>query len=179
MSRPPTPLLKRFLAKVRIPDNPDACWPWLASSHAFGYGRIYCHEERRLISAHVAAYLLFIGPIPVGLQVNHTCDTPACSNPRHLYTGTQLDNIEDMRSRGRVRNSGITSHLAPHQFTSEGTRGERNRAAKLREADFPLILGLRHVGWSYRAIAERFHVSRGTIAHIFQGRNWTHLVPPG
>ena len=37
-----------------------------------------------------------------GKVVRHKCDNPRCINPDHLELGTQLDNVEDARKRGRV-----------------------------------------------------------------------------
>lgn len=42
-------------------------------------------------------------PVPDGLQANHTCDESWCCNPRHLYAGTQAQNIRDAIRRGRMR----------------------------------------------------------------------------
>lgn len=43
---------------------------------------------------------------PEGICVLHTCDTPGCVRPSHLWLGTQLENIADRESKGRGR-SGI------------------------------------------------------------------------
>src|SRR5574343_1161474 len=37
------------------------------------------------------------------LQANHTCHNGLCVNPKHLYVGTQKDNIRDMLAAGRGR----------------------------------------------------------------------------
>jgi hypothetical protein len=34
--------------------------------------------------------------------VLHTCDNRACCNPRHLYIGTQKDNMQDRERRNRM-----------------------------------------------------------------------------
>ncbi len=34
--------------------------------------------------------------------VRHTCDNPRCINLEHLVEGTQTDNMQDMRDRGRA-----------------------------------------------------------------------------
>jgi hypothetical protein len=36
------------------------------------------------------------------MMVLHTCDTPRCWNPDHLYEGTGADNNRDCRERGRM-----------------------------------------------------------------------------
>lgn len=53
-----------------------------------------------------AAYEEYIGPIPEGLNVLHSCDNPPCFNPVHLFAGTQSDNIKDSVAKGRWPASG-------------------------------------------------------------------------
>jgi hypothetical protein len=43
--------------------------------------------------------------------VLHRCDNPPCFNPEHLFLGTQVDNLADMRAKGR--NVTIVSNLRP------------------------------------------------------------------
>ena len=43
------------------------------------------------------------GAIPDGMVIMHTCDNPRCINVEHLTTGTQSENLADMRAKGRDR----------------------------------------------------------------------------
>jgi hypothetical protein len=82
----------------------DECWPWMGAFYRDGYGMVAL-GQRRPGYAHRIAYELTTGSIPAGLVVRHKCDVPRCCNPDHLLLGTQADNLQDARDRGRLDES--------------------------------------------------------------------------
>lgn len=84
----------------RVYINPETkCWEWTAGRKGrYGLFSIDGHPHR----THRVSYETFKGPIPEGLMVCHACDNTLCVNPSHLWLGTQLDNMQDMISKGRA-----------------------------------------------------------------------------
>jgi hypothetical protein len=66
------------------------CWLWQRSASLNGYGQVW--HEGRLQRAHRVFYQLYVGPIPDGYQIDHTCSNKRCVNPDHLDAVTALEN---------------------------------------------------------------------------------------
>lgn len=90
-------LLLRFVTKVH--EATSGCLEWQGAKNRSGYGVINCGDRTRL--AHRVAYRLYVGPVPDGMQVCHSCDNPSCVNPDHLWAGTNMDNVKDRDQKGR------------------------------------------------------------------------------
>lgn len=102
-----TPLTKaeaKLLLKHNVSVAPNGCWLWKLKLDKFGYGRL----PRRFVRAmgskservHVVAYALWKGS-PKNPVICHACDTPACCSPKHLWEGTQKENMQDAARKGR------------------------------------------------------------------------------
>ena len=81
-------------------EKSEDCWKWTGYTNQAGYGRIGIGGS--VSYAHRAAWIVTNGPIAAGLQVLHTCDTPSCCRPSHLYLGTPAHNMDDRDRRGRT-----------------------------------------------------------------------------
>jgi len=75
------------------------CWEWQKRINFLGYGQIKL--KRSTCSAHRVSYEVYIGEIPIGKCVLHTCDNRKCVNPEHLWIGDNLDNAKDRMIKGR------------------------------------------------------------------------------
>jgi HNH endonuclease len=115
----------RFLAKVDFA-GPDECWEWTACRHVrMGHGRLVVGGRAGKVEyAHRLAWQYWVGPIPDGLIVRHTCDNPPCCNPAHLILGTQADNALDMVRRRRHGKEKLTPDMVREiRGRPDGPRG--------------------------------------------------------
>jgi len=153
------PLDERFWEKVGQ-SGPTECWPWLAGKIPDGYGVIRDDAANggNVLRAHCVAWELTHGPIPKGLCVLHHCDNPACCNPKHLYLGTKADNVFDMLTRGRGRDSGRNAHS---RLTNELIPEVRHRYAE--------------GSMTQRELAAEYNVDQSQISRIVNHHTWTHI----
>lgn len=91
LGRTPAEMRRKFMTFVT--KQPDGCWIWTGSiNKSKGYGVASCGKG---FLAHRVSYILFIGTIPLGVLVLHTCDVRPCVNPAHFFLGTDGDNARD------------------------------------------------------------------------------------
>lgn len=138
-----------------------SCWPWLGPRNQKGYG--LAATGSRTEAAHRVAWTLTHGPIPQGKFALHRCDNPPCCNPRHLFLGTQIDNMADMRRKGRhpampapglswvdiARELGCSDSMLSHVFGSGRKRGSvdlLSRVARITGLPLDQVVALRGKG---------------------------------
>lgn len=133
--------IARFWAYADRSGGPDACWPWTGTIDVGGYGEIFVNNGRqRLQKAHRFAYERFVGPIPDGLEIDHTCHTKSCPtpgradphrrcvNPRHLEAVTRPVNMqrstrpESTRAQFEQYRESVTHCSKGHEYTPENTQ---------------------------------------------------------
>lgn len=154
----------RFRSKVNADGPPHPydvskgpCWVWTAATNEKGYGAFAPSSGRRVL-AHRYAYETFVGPIPDGLVVKHSCDNPPCVNPLHLSTGTQAENLAEAVARGRNRGTSRPGVLNP--------------AARLTAGIVAAIRRDRSNGASLNTLMARYGVSKSQTHRIITGQSW-------
>lgn len=88
-----------WLEHYSVPVPEAGCWLFTGGVDKRGYGKVGVRGVTTIASR--ASYEMFNGSIPSGLCACHRCDVPLCINPKHLFLGTQLDNLVDMDRKNR------------------------------------------------------------------------------
>lgn len=138
-----------------MPIPETGCWIWLASKGNSG-NKQYGHftMDGKTHRAHRAAWLLYNGEIPEGMQVLHSCDIGICVNPAHLRLGTHEENMREMVARGRHSNG---SHNAKG-YSHWNRRFTAKQHAEMQE--------MRKSGKLLREVAEAFGCSDSYVSKI-------------
>jgi len=80
---------ERLLSKVEKQSN--GCWQWIGANNGKGYGLTTVKSSLKY--AHRVSYEVFVGPIPNGYEIDHTCNNKGCINPAHLKPVLHSENI--------------------------------------------------------------------------------------
>jgi hypothetical protein len=145
-----TPLRERLERSI-MPLAECGCWIWMNHLDETGYGTFRCgHITFR---AHRVSWMEFRGTIPPGKRVLHTCDIRCCVNPDHLFLGTQKDNMDDMRRKGRA-----ASFVGEKNPRAKITAAQ---AAEIRQSDMPTA-----------QLCELYGLKKSMIRNIKLGNNW-------
>ena len=146
-------LEQRLLSRIEKQEN--GCWIWRGSTTG-RYGKIGAAGYQ--LGTHRVAYELWVGRIPEGLFVMHTCNNPRCCNPAHLCVGTNKQNVQYSGACGR--------------------RAKPNNAAKLRPCDAAEIKWLAlNTHKTHATISKLYGVNKATVSDIKREVSWPGLEP--
>lgn len=133
------------------PELNTGCRLWFGKVNNRKYGVVSWKNKR--VAAHRASLLDSLGLSKTKMHVLHSCDTPLCVNPAHLRLGTNAENVEDARKRGRFL--GV----------------ERRKRAKLSAEEIRKITEDYSSGMPASAVARTHNVSDTTV--------WYHAAKAG
>lgn len=146
----------RFWDKV---EKTDSCWNWtgkIRTTDGYGVIAINGKEER----SHRLSWKMSNGLIPSGMVVCHSCDNTKCVNPKHLFLGTQADNLLDMRNKKR------------NKYTFKGVDHPNARFSNLDiERIFEYSKTL-----NQKEIADIFETSQQSISRILRRKRYAQNI---
>jgi hypothetical protein len=123
-------------------DDDCRIWPFAASGPGYdtgkGYGVLSVPPTRETSSCsgksmvHHYSYERYVGPIPEGMDVCHTCDIPMCFRYSHLFVDTHKRNMHDMDAKGRRISVGKLTRQQIEYICTRcvGVRGEQAAIAR-------------------------------------------------
>lgn len=148
-------LQERFEEKIEKAAGDDGCWLWKTGKpQAYPAIRVNGGYKK----ASKVSLLLYKGEDAGDLHVCHSCDTPRCVNPNHLFLGTHLLNMQDKASKGR----------------SHRPSGRKNPKSKLtRLMAHKIAFELEGGTLSQTAIALKYDIGQSTVSEIKRGCHWS------
>lgn len=141
---------ERFHEKCLIQGD-TGCWLWQGATDKDGYG--FIRIDGKNVRAHRFALEMKLGRKLLREELAcHSCDTPACVNPEHLWAGDSSANQGDSARKGRSRSVRLTPDQV-REIRSQHARG-------VSQAD----------------LCRRFRVSDPLVCHIVQRKRWKHVA---
>lgn len=108
---------ERIITGIKVSET--GCWLWQRRLNHGGYGMT--SFGGRTMGAHRVAYILWIGPIPAGLDLDHLCRVRHCVNPAPLEPVTRAENLRRSTFTGPGANAVKTKCVNGHPFTEANT----------------------------------------------------------
>lgn len=100
----------------RVSETAAGCLVWQGAINRRGYPVLGSYMAHRLV------YELEVGPIPIGMTLDHLCGVPACVNPEHLEVVTASENLRRAHDAWRaLGETGPSECKRGHLRTQENT----------------------------------------------------------
>lgn len=178
-------LLKhKVLSFVESDTNKCLLYPFLTND---GYGDIQYRMEGKVqhMRAHRLVYQLKHNCILTKDDIiRHTCDTPACCNPRHLLCGTHADNVQDKvnkgrQAKGKTNGRYVHGYYAVNDFNEKPTTPFEKLKGRSLTIDQVILIKREIIKGKHKSIKElsiTMGVKYQTIKDIYYGRTYHNVI---
>ena len=160
--------IDKFMSYVS-PEALTGCWLWTGGFHRQGYGLVSGELSRHIsnkttITAHRASAIIH------GLNlskpvIRHLCDNPSCVNPMHLESGTQQDNMNDMKYSIKYIEKQAKKIIKPKP--KPRNKLQINQVLEIRAKHL--------AGISKNELGRTYNVNAETIRQICNRKIWKHV----
>lgn len=123
--------------------EPSGCWRWTGSIAGNGYGHFWTNNAYH--QAHLLVYILFVGPLPEGLEPDHLCRNRWCVNPGDI------------------------------EFVTHAVNSQRGARAVLSPDQARAIRAAHRSGRGVRSLAREHGINHATVSRLINGLIWTNL----
>ncbi len=151
--RPRDPI-ERVLSKVA---KTNGCWIYKGRIDVHGYAVFRANKKKHRV--HRYLYEHFVRTLNKYELCCHICDVKSCINPDHIFIGTNKDNYDDLKNKGKHV---YGSRHGMAKLTAKDAR-------KIREKYIPRK-------YSIRRLAKDYGVTSNAIASILYGLTWKESV---
>lgn len=158
IGRPPLPRNRKYILE-RSEKQTSGCWHWTGCLRPDGYGKTSAYGKQCL--AHRLSYCIWSGMSMTDEKlVLHKCNNKKCVNPKHLYAGTQYENVQDY----------IRIGVRPFRHNYNGANNP-NLVLDIKACTE--IKNLLNNGVSVRELCNKFGCSYKPIYAIKNGTHWS------
>lgn len=121
-------------AHCDVADLDPKCWNWTGARSSRGYGSV--GHQKRVWSTHKLAYILLVGEVPDGLQIDHLCRNKRCCNPAHLEAVTGKVNCERTEAAQKTRCAQGHPLVPPNLLIKKRKSGLTIRNCRVCQLDY-------------------------------------------
>lgn len=146
-----TTVSPRFVGEIQ--DN--GCIFFQGAKDGAGYGKYFTKDGKQATVTRAVLAEKLGYELPTYMDACHSCDTPSCINPEHLWAGTRSQNLLDASKKGRTQ--GKSHPLSNAKLDWEKVREIRQKLA---------------AGERMKDVAEAYSVGRKTIHDIKYHVTW-------
>lgn len=104
------------------------CWEWSGYVNKSGYAAAWFNGKKT--GVHRLAYITFIGDIPDGMVLDHSCSNRICYNPNHLEAVKQSENLDRGETVITTINKNKDYCVNGHEFTLLNTYRRSDRKTR-------------------------------------------------
>jgi predicted DNA-binding protein (UPF0251 family) len=150
----------------------------------YAHLQLFRNGKGKRLYLHRIVCAAFLGPCPVEKEVNHISGDRFDNRILNLEYVTPSENMSHAFRLGLNKSPMLTHPERIARGSRHGSqtkpesvvKGEKQKAAKLKDSDIPEIRRMLASGLRKKDIAQHFGIAKQTLHRIQTGKGWKHVI---